>query len=133
MEPVGQASSARSAGRRSAAATGWALTKDVPGASPKTAGAICRQVSQSMQVESTKKSPGVFSGTRLRGFAKAKPPFVQFYPHNPGAGGPPSQQQERRAKKNPKTTRDDGGAAIPGSQNADLKGRKPKGHVKPPA
>lgn len=45
---------------------------------------------------------------------------------NPGAGGPPSQQQERD-KPNPKTTRDDGGAAIPGSQNQDVKGRKPRG------
>ena len=43
---------------------------------------------------------------------------------NPGAGGPPSQQEER-GKKNPATTRDDGGAAIPGSQNEDLKGPKP--------
>ena len=60
-------------------------------------------------------------------------PEREYLRLNPGAGGPPSQQQERRAKKNPKTTRDDGGAAIPGSQNADLKGRKPKGHVKPPA
>jgi hypothetical protein len=45
---------------------------------------------------------------------------------NPGAGGPPSQQQER-GKPNPHTTRDDGGAAIPGSQNEDVKGRKPRG------
>lgn len=45
---------------------------------------------------------------------------------NPGAGGSPSQQQER-GKANPNTTRDDGGAAIPGSQNEDVKGRKPRG------
>ena len=45
---------------------------------------------------------------------------------NPGAGGPPSQQQER-GKANPNTTRDDGGAAIPGSQNEDVKGHKPRG------
>lgn len=45
---------------------------------------------------------------------------------NPGGGGSPSQQQER-GKSNPDTTRDDGGAAIPGSQNEDLKGRKPRG------
>jgi len=44
---------------------------------------------------------------------------------NPG-GGPPGQQQER-GKANPKTTRDDGGAGIPGSQNEDVKGRKPRG------
>lgn len=60
-------------------------------------------------------------------------PELEYLRVNPGAGGPPSQQQERRAKKNRRTTRDDGGAAIPGSQNADLKGRKPKGHLKPPA
>ena len=46
---------------------------------------------------------------------------------NPGAGGPPSQQQERGEKANPRTTRDDGGAAIPGSQNEDVKGRPQKG------
>ena len=45
---------------------------------------------------------------------------------NPGGGGSPSQQQER-GKANPNTTRDDGGAAIPGSQNEDVKGRKPRG------
>ena len=45
---------------------------------------------------------------------------------NPGGGGSPSQQQER-GKPNPNTTRDDGGAAIPGSQNEDVKGRKPRG------
>ena len=39
-------------------------------------GAICRQASQSMQVESTKKSPGTFSGTRFRGFAMTEPPFL---------------------------------------------------------
>ena len=46
---------------------------------------------------------------------------------NPGAGGPPGQQQERGEKHNPRTTRDDGGAAIPGSQNEDVKGRPRKG------
>ena len=45
---------------------------------------------------------------------------------NPGAGGPPNQQQER-GKPSPKTTRDDGGAAVSGSQNEDVKGRKPRG------
>jgi len=45
---------------------------------------------------------------------------------NPGAGGPPSQQQER-GKAEPAVTRDDGGAAIPGSQNEDVKGHKPRG------
>src|SRR6516225_9781439 len=74
MEPVGQDRSACSARRRSALATGWALTKDVSAASPKTEGAICRHASQSMQVESTKKSPGTFSGTRFRGFAMIQPP-----------------------------------------------------------
>ena len=74
MDPVGQASSACNACRRSALATGWALTKDVSAASPKTEGAICRQASQSMQVESTKKSPGTFSGTRFLGLAMTEPP-----------------------------------------------------------
>src|SRR5436305_3730354 len=76
MKPVGQASSARTACRRSAVETGGAFTKDVAAASPKTAGAICRQASQSMQVESTKKSPGTFSGTRLFGFAIIEPPLL---------------------------------------------------------
>src|SRR2546421_8567670 len=76
MDPVGQASSACNACRRSALDFGWALTKDVSAASPKTAGAIWRQASQSMQVESTKKSPGTFSGTRFFGFAMTVPPFL---------------------------------------------------------
>src|SRR5947207_12612168 len=79
MDPVGQASSACNACRRSVLETGWALTKEVSTASPKTAGAICRQASQLMQVESTKKSPGTFSGTRLRGFAMTEPPVPSFY------------------------------------------------------
>ncbi|MDP1962790.1 MAG: hypothetical protein Q8K93_11390 [Reyranella sp.] len=54
------------------------------------------------------------------------PPEREYERLNPGAGGPPSQQQER-GKPNPRTTRDDGGAAIPGSQNEDLKGGKPRG------
>src|SRR4051812_36129850 len=80
MDPVGQARSACSACRRSAPETGWVLTKDVSTASPKTEGAICRQASQSMHVESTKKSPGTFSGTRFWGFAMIGPPFAPFYP-----------------------------------------------------
>jgi hypothetical protein len=52
-------------------------------------------------------------------------PEREYERFNPG-GGPPAQQQER-GKANPRTTRDDGGAAIPGSQNEDLKGRKPRG------
>jgi len=50
---------------------------------------------------------------------------------NPGAEGTPSQMRERRAKTNPRAKWDEAG--IPGSQNADLKGRKPKGRLKPPA
>src|SRR5262249_18448926 len=73
IEPVGQASSACNACRRSALETGWALTKDVSAASPKMLGAICRQASQSMQVESTKKPPGTLSGTRFLGFAMNEP------------------------------------------------------------
>src|ERR1700722_8176039 len=76
MEPVGQASKARSACRRSALETGCALTKHVSAASPNTAGAICRHASQSMQVESTKKSPVTFSGTRFLGFAMTEPPAI---------------------------------------------------------
>ena len=44
--------------RRSALLTGGAFTTDVPGASSNHCGAISRPVSQSTQVESTKKSPG---------------------------------------------------------------------------
>jgi hypothetical protein len=33
-----------------------------------------------MQVVSTKKSPGAFSGTRLFGLAITAPPFAAFYP-----------------------------------------------------
>src|SRR5262249_5341105 len=80
MDPVGQARRACSACRRSALETGWALTKDVSAASPKSEGAICRQASQSMQVESTKKSPGTFSGTRFWGLAMIGPLFAPFYP-----------------------------------------------------
>ncbi len=54
------------------------------------------------------------------------PPEKEYERLNPGAGGPPSQQQERD-KPNPEITRDDGGAVIPGSQNEDVKGRKPRG------
>jgi len=50
-------------------------------------------------------------------------PEKEYERLNPGAGGPPGQQQERD-KANPKKTRDDGGAAIPGSQNEDVKGGK---------
>src|SRR5437667_4418560 len=79
IDPVGQASSARNACRRSVLEPGWALTKDVAAASPKIEGAICRQASQSMQVESTKKSPGTFSATRFLEFAMIEPPSPSFY------------------------------------------------------
>lgn len=65
--------------------------------------------------------------------APPAPPLSEISPEreyerlNPGAGGPPGQQQERGEKTNPRTTRDDGGAAIPGSQNEDVKGRSQKG------
>ncbi len=52
-------------------------------------------------------------------------PEKEYERLNPGAGGPPGQQQER-GKANPKVTRDDGGAAIPGSQNEDVKGKPPR-------
>src|SRR5437762_11716690 len=78
MEPVGQASKACNACRRSALEAGWALTKDVAAASPKTKGAICRHASQSMQVESTKKSPATFSGTRFLAFAMTDLRYFHF-------------------------------------------------------
>src|SRR5437870_3903581 len=84
MDPVGQANSARNACRRSALDVGWALTKEVSAASPKVEGAICRQASQSMQVASTKKSPGTFWGTRLFGLAMAEPPKVIVFLRRPG-------------------------------------------------
>lgn len=70
----------------------------------------------------TKRPPPVVSGPD-------RPPLSperEYQRLNPGAGGPPSQQQER-GKPQPTVTRDDGGAAIPGSQNEDVKGRKPRG------
>src|SRR6516164_8261161 len=79
MDPVGQARSACSAWRRSLPEAGCTLTNDVSVASPKTDGAIFRQASQSMQVESTKKSPGTFSGTRFLALAMTGPPFSLFY------------------------------------------------------
>src|SRR5262245_9944409 len=84
IDPVGQARIACSGSRRSAPETGWALTKDVSAASPNTEGAICRHASQSMQVESTKKSPGTVSGTRSLGFAMIGPPSAPFYPREEG-------------------------------------------------
>jgi hypothetical protein len=58
--------------------------------------------------------------------ASGPSPEREYERRNPGAGGPPSQQQERD-KANPAVTRDDGGAAIPGSQNEDVKGHEPRG------
>src|ERR1700722_19310614 len=78
IDPVGQARSACSACRRSSLDLGWNLTKDVSVASPKVEGAIWRQASQSMQVESTKKSPGTFSGTRFFRFAMIEPPCALY-------------------------------------------------------
>src|SRR5882672_2879690 len=84
IDPVGQASKACNACRRSALEIGWVWTKEVSGASPKTEGAICRHASQSMQVESTKKSPGTFSGTRFLGFAMTSLLYPSFYRHGLG-------------------------------------------------
>src|SRR2546429_1382244 len=64
MDAVGHAISARSAAR-----AGWRSTNEYSAASANTSGASWRQVSQSIQVESTKNSPGTFSGTCLRRFA----------------------------------------------------------------
>src|SRR5205823_5932095 len=71
IEPVGHETKACNAARRSFVACGWACTKAVSCASPNMAGAICRHVSQSIHVVSTKKSPGTFSGTLLMRLAKA--------------------------------------------------------------
>src|SRR5262245_6968704 len=83
MEPVGQARRARTASRRSALQQGWAFTKEVSAAWPNTEGAICRQASQSIQGESTKKSPGTFSGTLLLGLAMTATLREEIpYPHS---------------------------------------------------
>lgn len=52
-------------------------------------------------------------------------PEKEYQRLNPGAGGPASQQQDRDPKRNPRVTHDPAPAAIPGSQNEDLKGPKP--------
>lgn len=53
-------------------------------------------------------------------------PEKEYQRLNPGAGGPPSEAQ-KRGRRHPGTTPGDRGAAIPGSQNEDVKGRPPKG------
>ena len=58
-------------------------------------------------------------------------PEKEYERLNPGAGGPPGQQQDR-GKPNPKVTYDEGGAGIPGSQNEDLKGRRPRSSPRGP-
>src|SRR5947209_8535066 len=73
MEPVGHARSARIAARRSAAESGWLCTKEYSPESAKVAGASWRHASQFMHVESTKKSPGAFCGSRFLGFAISPP------------------------------------------------------------
>lgn len=66
------------------------------------------------------------SGTSRKPSPSGLPREKEYECLNPGAGGPPGQQQERD-KPNPEVTRDDGGAGIAGSQNEDVKGRKPRG------
>src|SRR5437588_3478058 len=90
MEPVRHASKACNARRRSVLEAGWALTKDVAAASPKTTGAICRHASQSIQVESTKKSPGTFSGTRFLAFAMTDLRYLHFTAHRRYGREPPT-------------------------------------------
>ncbi len=53
IDAVGQATRAMSARRRSSGVAGWEWTKEWPGPCSNTAGAIRRQVSQSMHVRST--------------------------------------------------------------------------------
>jgi hypothetical protein len=67
----------------------------------------------------------------MAGSSEKESPEKEYERLNPG-GGPPGQQQERGSKRNPRTTRDDGGAAIPGSQNEDVKGRPPRGSPRGP-
>ena len=64
MDAVGQATRAREAARSSCSDAGWRQTVDCPcpSLSAKTAGAICRQASQSMQVVSTNQGPGTLAG-----------------------------------------------------------------------
>jgi len=66
MLAVGQATMAMRARRSPSASSGCAATYDMPwrGERAKVAGAIWRQASQSMQLSSTKKAPGTFSGRR---------------------------------------------------------------------
>ncbi len=64
MDAVGQATSAISARRRSSGEPGcWRTKERLSSPPPKVPGAMRRQVSQAMQVSSTKMSPGTFSGT----------------------------------------------------------------------
>src|SRR5258708_5417397 len=64
MAPTGQAISASSARRRWISSAGWWLTQDASPALAKLAGATQRQVPQSMQLASTKKSPATLAGRR---------------------------------------------------------------------
>jgi hypothetical protein len=48
----------------SSGSTGCSRTRDAPSRKSKVAGAIQRHVAQSMQVSSTKKSPGTFVESR---------------------------------------------------------------------
>src|SRR5262249_1759692 len=64
IEPVGQATKARSAARSSSELRGWVWTHEYSPASRNVAGASCRQVAQSMQLEPTKKEPSTLSSTR---------------------------------------------------------------------
>src|SRR5262249_38361013 len=95
IDPVGHDSNACNACRLSALDLGWDLTKEVSVPSPKTEGAICRHASQSMQVESTKKSPGTVSGTLFRGFAMSQPPC---YSTRAGEGGTQSRTVKLRGR-----------------------------------
>jgi hypothetical protein len=66
MALVGHETRAIFARKASASELGWQPTTERPIASDraKTRGARVRHVAQSMQEESTKKSPGAFSGSR---------------------------------------------------------------------
>src|SRR5215471_760025 len=60
------------------------------------AGAICRQASQSMQVESTKKSPGAFSGSLFDKSAIAKAEHINDDPGG-AVGSSAGQPESHRA------------------------------------
>ncbi len=97
IEAVGQASIARVAARISASVSGWRVTTDCPSTTPKSVGAHCREVSQSMQESSTNQGPGAFARCRRCSFAMAHSTALARRDHtgmkrkHGRAAGPPRQ------------------------------------------